>query len=81
MNNYYQNSFGYTKDEKATESKETPLTIETPQPQTEVKIEPPSIKTFYPEFEKNKILKFSELFAIRKPTIVKPVKKDLRGNY
>lgn len=79
MNNYYQNSFGYTKDEKATESKETPLTIETPQPQTEVKIEPPSIKTFYPEFEKNKILKFSELFAIRKPTIVKPVKKDLRA--
>lgn len=44
-----------------------------------MKTEPPSIKTFYPEFEKDKILKFSELFAVRKPTIVKPVKKELRG--
>jgi len=74
----------FQKDDKEkTQLKETiPTTTEPSQkPQTEIKTEPPSLKTYFPAFEKNKILKFSELFAVRKPTVVKPVKKDLRGNF
>ncbi|ORX43423.1 hypothetical protein BCR36DRAFT_361137 [Piromyces finnis] len=71
-----------TTEPEKTENNKTitgvPVSTEIKTEIPQIKAEKPSIKTFYPEFEKDKILKFSELFAVRKPTIVKPVKKELR---